>query len=89
MHYIQGKNTPINVVEGIKYLKIASSLGFFQSSYNLGLLYYEGNIVERNPLESKKYFTIALEQNKNNPSILEYLQAIEIELKQEEELQKK
>lgn len=87
MHHLEGKNAPVNFEEGCRYLNIASSIGFYQSSYNLGLIFYEGNGTERNLLLAKQYFSLAYEQNKQDPSPLEYLQAIETELKEEKQTQ--
>ena len=79
MHYLQEAN-PRDIKEAISWLEKASERGFFHSTYNLGLIYYQGDGVNKDLQLAKKYFLICLSQDQDNQDCSEYLRSIEFEL---------
>lgn len=75
MYYLEGKEVPKDVQEAIKWFTIGAKLGFFQSTFNLGQIYYEGNGgVERDLKKAEEWFAVGAVQSQNDPTCREYLE---------------
>ena len=65
---------PKDVKEAINWFTLGAKSGLFQSTFNLGQIYFEGNGVPRDLKKAEEWFAIGLVQSRNDNTCLEYLQ---------------
>jgi TPR repeat protein len=76
VHYLEGQVVNKDPHEAVRWFTIGAKGGLFQSTFNLGKIYFEGNQagVPTDLKKAEEWFAIALVQSRNDASCLEYLQ---------------
>ena len=83
--FLAGKGSDVNAEAAIHYLKEAALLGHAISPIEIGNLYFQGDLMEKDYVSAHFWWSLAYDRNA--PSALELLTALQSKMDQEQRIQ--